>query len=91
MNSAAGSGWPVEDNFLKATGLPSLPAWCTGYREDLRAAAVRDLSEQAEIRAILEKQGWEERDLLNKTHYTVNAKMERVDCDAAILRRKARS
>ena len=56
-NSAAGSGKPVMDEFLAATGVVAPPEWCVEYRENLREAARRDVEREGELTKIFEKQG----------------------------------
>ena len=83
-NSAAGSGKPVLDKFLKEAGLEEPPAWVVGYRENLREAARRDTERNDEIAKVFEKQGLMQHAITNKTHYVCNDRDERVEFEEAV-------
>ena len=85
-NSAAGSGEPVVDTFLMASGLQELPQWARLYRDQLRTAAARDYEAHPDWVAVLSQDGRSQREITNKIHYVCNCITERQEVEAARVR-----
>ena len=83
-NAAGGSGQPVMDQFLAATGLTEAPAFCLRYREAVRYAKERDCQKEEHLVEILRKEGYSNNDIGNKVHYICNERTEREELDAAL-------